>query len=304
MNGAILGWPPAVAAQLSALSQGSASLSRGIVIMAGEVAATKANDGLSTGTSTTTASSRGTDPTAINTWVKFTGFVVNGNDLRQTATGFQLGGDMHVMSNLALGLSIGHSEVNSNAGGFDLSGDLTFIQPYLAYVNGPMRAEASLIYGRGDFEQVSLGGTGTADTTLVAATLSGAYDYVLAEGHTLSPMASLSYGKEESKGTGGTLAGAGTETTTFGRASIGARYTRAFDIGTAFVGAHADYDYSNGDANLIAGFDDDTGLAGRVELGVNAAITDRLNLRTNMSVGGLGTSTKDVAAGLTLSMSF
>ncbi|WP_170831435.1 autotransporter outer membrane beta-barrel domain-containing protein [Jannaschia faecimaris] len=301
LNGVTLGWGPNTATQLSALSQGSAALSRGVVIQAGSVAATQANEGLA---GDTTASSRGTNPTGVNTWVEFTGFVTNGNDLRQTATGFQLGGDMHVMSNLTLGLSIGHSEVNSDTTGFDLSGDLTFVQPYLAYVNGPMRAEASLIYGRGDFEQISLGGTGTADSTVVAATLSGAYDLALSTGQTLSPMASLSYGEEESKGIGGTLAGAGTETTNFGRASVGARLSTNFDMGTAFVGLHADYDYANGDTNVIAGFNDDTGLAGRVELGVNAAITDRLDLRTNMSVGGLGTSTKDVAAGLTLSMSF
>ena len=211
---------------------------------------------------------------------------------------------MHITPDLALGLSIGHDQINSNAGGFDLSGELTFVQPYLAYTSGQMRAEASMIYGRGDFEQVSAGGTGDADTTVVAATVSGAYDFPMDGGSTLSPMASLSFGEEESEGTGGTLAGTGTETTTFGRASIGARYSTAFDTGTAFVGFHADYDYTSGDTNVIAGFDDDTGLAGRMALGLNTAVTDRLNLKTNMSVGGLGTATKDVSAGLTLSMRF
>ena len=294
---------PAAATQFSALSQGPAAVTRGVVAQAGGVAATQAQSGLSLETNTT-ASTRGTKSKGVNTWIEFTGFAVNGNDLRQTATGFQLGGDVHVTPNLALGLSIGHDQINSDAGGFDLSGDLTFLQPYAAYVSGPMRTEASLIYGRGDFEQVSLGGTGQADTTLIAATVSGAYDMALSTGQTLSPMASLSYGEEESEGTGGTLAGAGKDTTSFGRASVGARLSTAFDAGTAFVGLHADYDYSNGDTDLVAGFDDDTGFAGRIELGVNAAITQRLSLRTSMSVGGLGTGTKDVAAGLTLNMKF
>jgi hypothetical protein len=291
-----------------ALALGTSSLARGTVVHAGGVAATRAQLSFVRDRDAeaieTTGSTRGAQATGVNTWVELTGFVINGNDLRQSATGFQLGGDIHVTPNVALGLSVGHNEVNSTAGGFDLSGDLTFIQPYAAYVSGQLRAEASLIYGRGDFDQVSLAGAGSADSSLIAATLSGAYDMVLSTGQTFSPIAALSYGEEEVDGTGGTLAGTGSDTTSFGRASIGARLITPFETGSAFVGLHADYDYSSGDTDLIAGFDDDTGLAGRLELGVDADVTDRLELRATMSVGGLGRATRDVAAGVVFGLTF
>lgn len=286
-----------------ALALGTSSLARGIVVQAGGVAATRAQ--LSFVKDRYAETIETTDSThGVNTWVELTGFVINGNDLRQSATGFQLGGDIHVTPNVALGLSVGHNEVNSTAGGFDLSGDLTFVQPYAAYTSGQLRAEASLIYGRGDFDQVSLAGAGTADSSLIAATFSGAYDMVLPTGQTFSPIAALSFGEEDVDGTGGTLAGTGSGTTSFGRASLGARLITPFETGSAFLGLHADYDYSNGDTDLIAGFDDDTGLAGRLELGVDADVTDRLELRATMSVGGLGRATRDVAAGVVFGLTF
>ncbi len=292
------------ATRTAALSQATVFLSRGIVSQAGGVAAAQANRGRAGGATRTTASSRGETRRPVHTWIEFTRFAADGDDLRQHATGFQLGGDVHVTPQLALGLSIGHNRVGSSLAGFDLSGDLTFVQPYAAFARGPMRGEVSLIYGRGAFDQTSADGNGSSRIRLMAATLSGAYDISMKGGWTVSPMVSLSHGAQESRGTGGTLAGADTKRTTFGRASVGTRLTMPLETGTVFAGLHADYDYGNGDSEPIAGFVDDTGPSGRVELGISTIITDRLDLRASVTTGGLGTRRRDTTASLRFGITF
>lgn len=296
---------PSVGDQLNALSQANAGIWRGVVSQAASIAARQARAGRSdAGISPTVSTSGTSNKMPVNTWFEFTGFIIDGKDIRQTAAGFQLGADVDVAPNMALGLSIGYDKVNSVAGGFDVSGDLTFLQPYLSYSQGPLSVEGSLIYGRGDYEQRSAGGVGSADAKVLGAAISGAYDFALEGGLVISPMMALSFGEETTKGKGGVLAGAGSTTTTFGRASVGTRLTKTISKGTAFVGLFADYDYSNGTTVVIASLDDKTGMSGRFEIGADIALTDKIDFRSNISVGGLGTGTKDVAAGLTFYMSF
>jgi hypothetical protein len=244
------------------------------------------------------------DETPINSWFEVTGYALNGDDMQQTARGFQLGADINVMPNLAVGLSFGRSEMKSHTTDFDVDGVLSFVQPYLGYVNGPLRLDASLFYGAGTFEQKTEFHSGEADATLSAATVMGAYDKVLSDNTTLTAMAALTYGSEELKGASGSLADAETEIVDFGQASIGARYTATTETGLVYAGLHAEYDYGDQDMTVLSGFDDDEGWGGRAEIGAEFLIYDRFEVDFNMSVGGIGKSTTDVESGLMVSMIF
>ncbi|MFO6463643.1 hypothetical protein ACK8OR_04560 [Jannaschia sp. KMU-145] len=299
-SGAVLGWGPSVPVQLAAADAAFATLARRFVVQAGGVARSNAGVGLDRTNPLTFASTRGVSGTPVHSWIEFTGFAARGSDIDQSATGFQLGADIEIAPNMVAGLSIGTTDLSSVQGGFDISGDLQFVQPYLAMRSGAYRGEASLIWGRGDFDQVTAGGLGTGDTELYALTLSGAYDMAMGDGDILSPMASLSIGREEVEGTGGTLAGAGTSKTTFGTLSVGARYTSQMEMGTGFVGLHADYDYAEADTALVAGFEDGGELSARIEFGADVNLTDGLSLRMNADFGGIGTGTDEIAGGLKL----
>lgn len=249
------------------------------------------------GGGTTTRSTRGTGTGGgANTWIEVTGFAADGDNTRQSAVGFQLGGDIAVTPSLALGLSVGHSTLSDRRGALSIDGDLTFLQPYLAYSIGAFRGEASLFYGRGDIDQT--GPVGGADTRLIAASVTGAYDIALSNGSTLSPMGALSYGEARVEGRSGALAGAGDTTGTFGEASLGARYTTPFDTGRAYVGLHLDYAFGDDVAAGVVGLQGGDDLSGRIELGVDARIADRIDLRVNGSYGGIGGDAREVSANI------
>ncbi|MEM8823406.1 MAG: hypothetical protein AAGF30_07345, partial [Pseudomonadota bacterium] len=67
---------------------------------------------------------------------------------------------------------------------------------------------------------------------------------------------------------------------------------------------HADYAFGDNDTRFVVGLDDEEGWSGSVELGLEARLADRIDLRISAGVGRLGTDTVDVDGRMRLTVSF
>ncbi len=242
----------------------------------------------------------------VYSWVQITGFDSNADTGPSgiNGAGFQIGADVAVGTDMVAGLSLGYSDINATDGATSQDGSLTFLQPYFSYRSGQWHGNASLIYGRGKFDQTSAGGDGTGKTELFAATFEGGYDVALRDGFTVTPMIGLIHGRENVRGTGGTLAGAGTARVDFSQASLGARLTYQQAGGTMFAGLHADYLDQDAGAVLTDQFLSENGWTGRIELGGSTDLGRGFGLSTSVDISGLGGSAETIAGGLRVSLSF
>ena len=310
---------PSQADELAALLAAAGGSARLVMIDAGGVVRDLGEVSLATRNATSdftlvadgtvTASSKGTAPGMMGnlyTWVEITGFrtTEEGGPASIDGTGLQIGADMAIGTDMVAGLSLGYSDISAADGAVSQDGSLVFLQPYFAYRSGAWGGTASLIYGRGDFAQTSAGGDGTADTELLAFTFEGGYDYALSGGYTVTPTLGLIHGRETVEGTGGTLAGAGSETYTFTQTSLGARLTYDMAEGSLFGGLHADYLTQDAGSVLTDGFLSEEGLTGRLELGGSMALSNGLGLTTSVEVSGIGGDTRNVFGGLRVAFTF
>ncbi|MBF9035588.1 autotransporter domain-containing protein [Rhodobacterales bacterium HKCCE2091] len=238
----------------------------------------------------------------LYTWVEVTGFHASDDaaDRSYRGAGLQIGADAEVAPGVIAGLSIGAQDISSSVGAVSQDGTLVFLQPYVGYRNGPISGEATLVYGRGDFDQD--GGAGEGETELYALTLSGGYDFAFA-GATITPSIGLAIGREEVEGTGGVLAGTG-ETVEFGELSLGARYTRGFAGGSYFAGIYADYLHTDADTALVSDLLVDDGWTGRIELGGTMELDGGISLDTAVEFGGLGGDLHQVSGALRATFRF
>ncbi|MEM6311322.1 MAG: autotransporter outer membrane beta-barrel domain-containing protein [Pseudomonadota bacterium] len=287
--------------------------SQGILRARGQQSLATRNASLSLGTVTTTdgsravtVSTRGAEEGLINnvhSWIEFTGFYAEDSDADRwyRGLGFQLGADIPVGPNMVAGLSLGVEDITTSFGTLNQEGNMTFVQPYVAYRNGPFSGEASLLYGSGDFDLTSSVGTGKSDTELRALTVSGAYDIALGRG-VLTPMASLVVGQEKSKSSGST--GTGRETVDFRQPSIGVRYSDQFAKGSYFVGLQADFLDTDGNTQAVRDLLSDDGWTGRVEAGASMSLGRGVGLETSIEVGGLGGDLIHTAGTIRLSFQF
>lgn len=256
---------------------------------------------------TVTASTQGA-PGLVNgmyTWADVTGFrsTEDGNGAAEVrGSGFQIGADIAVGTDMVAGLSLGFSEINSSDGTFSQNGEIIYLQPYFSYRSGDWHGTASLLYGQGSFDQTSTGGDGSADVTLTAVTFEGGYDYALTEQFTLTPTIGLIHGQQEIDGTGGTLTGS--ETLRFSQGSLGARITFDGPDGSMFAGLHADYLTQDGGIALADDLLADDGWTGRVELGAATDLVRGLGLATSVELSGLGGDMETLSGGLRFAFTF
>lgn len=242
----------------------------------------------------------------LYTWAQITGFdsEADSGPGSINGTGFQIGADVAMGTDMVAGLSLGRSEVDATDGATAQDGTLTYLQPYLAYRAGAWHGNASLIFGQGDYDQTSDGGTGTGETKLFAVTFEGGYDMALREGLTLTPTIGLIAGNEEVTGTSGTLAGAGSQTYDFAQASLGARLTSRTATGQLFAGLHADYLDQDAGAVMTSEFLSENGWSGRVELGASREMQGGFGLSTSVEIGGIGGSAQTLSGGLRVALQF
>jgi hypothetical protein len=255
------------------------------------------------------ASSKSATPGLVGnlyTWAQITGFDSEDDDGPGSirGTGFQIGADVALGADMVAGLSLGRSELNASEAGFSQDGTLTYLQPYLAYRAGAWHGNASLIFGQGDYDQTSDGGTGTGETKLFAVTFEAGYDMALREGLTLTPTIGLIAGNEKATGTSGTLAGAGTQTYDFAQASLGARLTSRTATGQLFAGLHADYLDQDAGAVLTSEFLSENGWSGRVEFGASREMQGGFGLATSFDISGIGGSAQTLSGGLRVALQF
>lgn len=242
----------------------------------------------------------------IYTWIDFTGFRAEDGATNRaySGLGMQIGADMALSPDMVVGLSFGVQDLDASVGTVGQDGVLRYLQPYMAYRAGAWSGEASLIHGWGDYTQTSIGGTGTGETRLTAITFNGGYDMALDQGVTLTPMLGLAHGVERIEGTGGTLAGAGTETVRFTQASLGGEISRSTGSGEIFAGIHADWLDTDAETALVSGLLVDDGWTGRLELGVSGDIGNGIGFATSLELSGLGGDLKGTSGALRFTFRF
>jgi hypothetical protein len=242
----------------------------------------------------------------IYAWVDLSGFRAEDDDANRaySGRGLQIGADMAVMPDMVVGLSFGVQDIDASVGAVGQDGVLRYLQPYMAYRSGAWTGEASLIHGWGDYTEVSGGGTGTGETRLTAITFNGGYDMALQQGVTVTPMLGLAHGVERIEGTGGTLAGAGTETVRFTQASLGGEISQSTGAGEIFAGLHADWLDTDAETALVSGLLVDDGWTGRLELGVSGDLGNGIGFATSVEFSGLGGDLQGTRGALNFSIEF
>jgi hypothetical protein len=242
----------------------------------------------------------------LYTWAQITGFDSEADDGPGSinGTGFQIGADVAVGTDMVAGLSLGYSDINSTDGTFSQDGSMTYLQPYFAYRSGQWQGNASLIFGQGDYDQTSESGSGTGETELFAFTFEGGYDMAMQNGLIVTPMLGLIAGNEDVEGTGGTLAGAGSDSYDFSQASLGARLTSRKPAGMYFAGLHADYLDQEAGTVLTSEFLSENGWSGRIELGGSTDLQGNLGLSTSVDISGIGGSAQTLSGGLRVALKF
>ena len=321
--GATLGWGPSSAEELSALLAAAGGAARLVVLDAqgvardlGQASIVARGDQLTlelveaTDGDDVVVSSKSETPGLVGnlyTWAQITGFDSEADDgpASINGTGFQIGADMAVGTDMVAGLSLGYSDINASDEGFSQDGTLTYLQPYFSYRSGAWQGNASLIFGQGDYDQTSEGGEGSGETELFAFTFEGGYDMALQNDLTVTPMVGLIAGNEDVTGVSGTLADAGTESYDFTQASLGARLTSRKPTGMYFAGLHADYlDQDAGSTVLTSEFLSENGWSGRVEVGGATQLEGGFGLSTSFDISGIGGSAQTLSGGLRVALQF
>lgn len=247
----------------------------------------------------------GGDVSNLLTWVDYTNFDASDNATSRSfrGAGLQVGADMPVTSNLVAGLSFGATDISTSFDAIAHDGKLLFLQPYLGFRTGPWSAEATVMYGHSDVDQVNERETGEGNVTLTALTMEGGYDIEHALG-TFRPMISFAAGRVKAEGTTGLISGTGTETAKFSELSMGARYSRPFEDGIFFAGFHSDYRHSEGEGVASSDYLETNGWTGRLEFGANFDVADRVNLVTSFELGGIGGNLRQTSGSILLTRSF
>jgi hypothetical protein len=242
----------------------------------------------------------------VYTWAEVTGFrsdTFGSGDGTLEGGGLQIGADVALGPDMVAGVSLGYTNVTASDAGTSSEGGYTYFQPYLAYRSGNWGGTASLMYGRGSFDQTSAGGDGSADVTIAALTFEGGYDHALSDRLTLTPTLGLLHGREETEGASGTLAGT-TGDVTFSQLSLGGRLTQSGANGSFFTGLHADYLTQEASSILAGELLGDEGWTGRIELGAESALSSGLGLSTSVELRGLGGDFRTVSGGLRVAFTF
>lgn len=241
----------------------------------------------------------------VYTWVEVTGFHAKDDTAGQSfrGAGLQIGADVALGANAVAGVSLGTDRIAAREGTLNYDGDMVFLQPYLGYRNGAWAAEASLLFGRGDFDQSDVGGTGEGETRVRAVSLSGSYAFAYGAA-TITPSLGVTVGTQTLEGTGGTLAGAGKADVDFSQVSVGARASRPYGNGEVFAGLYGDYSNSDSKVTAVSSQLVDDGWTGRVEFGGSFEPRRGLGLDTSVEFGGLGGDLKQVSGGLKATFRF
>lgn len=313
----LFGAPPAAGNDLQTMLAASGGAARLLVVDSNGVVRKMGKVSLSTRDSlrrdsvrngpTITASTKGTGFNGeVYTWAEIRGFRAAQSDVGTAhveGNGLALGADIAIGPDMVAGLSLGYSDITGGDAGTTQAGSYTYLQPYTSYRSGNWSGTASLIYGVGDFEQVSAGGIGTSDVTLTALSFEGGYDIETGSNLTVTPTIGLIHGRETSTGTSGTLAGT-TGVTRFTQASIGANVTRSGPQGSFTLGAHLDWLEQDGSLALASQFIAEDGVTGRISLGGETDIGNGMKLSSAFEVGGLGGNTESYNGGIRIALRF
>jgi hypothetical protein len=298
LNGVLVGWGLATAAQLDELRAMAAQSGRqGLRVLTGNVASALAEG---QATRALSFSTKGGEPARdMFLWVRMSNSQSTGDQRGLSMPALQVGADWTVAPGLVAGLSLSGADLHMANSAVSLKGTQLALQPYLGWTHGNWQGSASVVLGRVDYDSlVSTGGTASAKGDLRAATLDVSHAFALPDGASVSPFAALRLGRISLTETAGSLAATGIGTDIwFNEARIGASYARPLGAGIAQVSLSADHFDTNAPISLASGTFDQTGWSGTFGIGYEAAVGNGITVNGTARLGGLGTGTRtgDVA---------
>lgn len=219
-------------------------------------------------------SSNGNSTSDFSVWAEIGGHQVNadfGQDLDLSSFHGQAGVEAGFGGGFSAGISVGGALTSAQIGAADLDGDALFVQPYVAYTDGPLTAVASFIYTYTDYDD----STDTIDRgDRFAGSLSVGYGVPVDEMTTATPFGFLAGGIESFD------TSSGSDDVDFVIARAGVELSHAIELlntGNLNVFASAAGEYVNvGEPDLaapvlLAGHDDSR-FGARVEAGFDFTI--------------------------------
>ncbi len=137
------------------------------------------------------SSMNGFSTAGFSVWAEIAGGQINadfGGDLDITNFLGQAGVEMALEGPFVFGVGLGGGTTSADATGLSLDGDAYFVQPYVAYIQGPLTAVASFVYTHTDYDDSTdtidsgdrFGGSLTAgyDVPVMADTVATPFGYL------------------------------------------------------------------------------------------------------------------------------
>lgn len=259
------------------------------------------------GMSSMVATSNSVSTPRFSTWARMGGGVVNadfGGSLDVSHFAGQVGLEYGFTPTIAVGMGVGGITSKAQTSTDKLDGDGVFLQPYVAYVKGPMTAVASLIYTHTNYDD----STNNIDSgNRYAGSLSLAYAMPVMGGVTAGPFGYVAGGTEKFDVAGGN------DTQDFMVARAGVEVSRTTDLlntGTLHAFAAAGPEYVNANVISTAGpltltnYDNDR-LGGYVKAGFEFTISGTdARLSASATGSGLFTQAPGISGEVGLSIPF
>lgn len=241
----------------------------------------------------------------LYTWFEYSGFYANDDqtDREFRGNGIQVGADFELNEQVTVGLSFAGQNVNATRGTTSVEGELYLLQPYIGFQSGAWSGVGTLSYGEGSYDQYDTSGTGAGETVQKGVSITGSYAFDYA-GATITPTMGIAFNQETLSGVSGTLAGVAEQVIDSREISVGARYTRDFNMGSYFVGLHADHLTTNGDTALNTDLLIDDGWTGRIELGGRFDVGNDNYVDTSIEFSGLGGDLQQMSGGIRATFHF
>ncbi len=226
------------------------------------------------GENTIAMSRNGPSTSDFSVWAKVGGGTVNadfGSSMDVTHFYGQAGVEFGLEGGFAVGVGVGGGTTSSEIGTENLDGEALFVQPYVAYISGPITAVASVAYTYTDYDD----STGVIDSgDRFTGSLTFAYDVPLDEQTSISPVGFLAGGWEhlDTSGSGDDLE------FLIGRAGIELSHdvellnTGSLHTYTILGGEFIATNEPSGTVPLLLTDYDDDRIGGRVELGFDFTI--------------------------------
>ena len=246
----------------------------------------------------------------VYAWVKGSVLFQRDTALSRTfrAPLLQIGADVGFGDDIIAGLSFGTGDLYARSADFSFEGTQTLVQPYLSWRQGDWHGDASLTYGKIDYDTITtLLGAAGVEGELMAFSGEIGRDFAIAgqESTYLTPFIGVDVGQVELTATSGTLAGIGLGSkVSFNEFSLGTKLTHNFDGGSFVFGISADNWHTDAPTALFGGTHDTNGWSGSTSFELNTQLNENTTMGAGLEFGGIGTSRVSYTGSVSLAIQF